>query len=354
MGISNRDFYHTPSSVGDWGSPGLTPVIKWLLIANIIVFVLQLLIVKDDQSTLLYYMRKADPEIDRLVKEAEKSPEAKKAVEKEHPEIIAIMDQKDDPGAFGRRMKISIVQEWLELDTNKVLKNGQVWRLLTSAFCHDRLGILHIIINMFFLIYFGCTIERMYGSREFLLFYLTAAIIASLTFMALDVYLGTSLPAVGASGAVLAVVMLYVVHFPHETFCIFWIQIELRWIILIYILFDLHPVVLALSGDTMASGVAHASHLGGLAFGYLYSRSSWRLEAMLDWRPSRRGRADRPRPRPTLERPGASDSPTGRVDSLLAKISQSGADSLTDEEREYLKRASERMKRRKEDPGMGM
>jgi len=343
MGISNRDYYRSPSSVGEWGSSSLTPAVKYLLIATATVFVLQLLITRDDRTSLLDRLRRSNPELNRLISDAETNPEAKKALERRHPELVRLMEGEfDDP--LTPAHKVSVVQEWLELDTPKVVYSGQIWRLVTSAFCHDRYGIFHIIFNMFFLIWFGCTLERMYGTCEFLLFYLTSAVVASLAFVALDLYTGSTLPAVGASGAVFGVLMLYVMHFPHETFCIFWVQVELRWLILIYILWDLHPVILALAGDRMVSGVAHAAHLGGLAFGYLYSRSSWRLEAVFDWLPSARSRPSRPR-RAISEPARGEDPEAERIDSLLAKISLSGADSLSDDEREYLKRASQRRRR---------
>ncbi|QJW94823.1 rhomboid family protein [Frigoriglobus tundricola] len=343
MGISNRDYYHAPNSVGEWGSTGLTPAVKYLLIATAAVFVLQLVVVRDDRTSVLDEMRRINPELNRLISEAEADPEARKALERRHPELVRLMDRgPDDP--FMPVRKVSVVQEWLELDTSKVVREGQVWRLVTCAFCHDRHGIFHIVVNMFFLIWFGGTLERMYGTREFLLFYLVAAAVASLAFVALDLYTGSTVPAVGASGAVFGVVMLYATHFPHETFSIFWIQIELRWLVLIYVLWDLHPVVLALAGDRAGGGVAHAAHLGGLGFGYLYARSSWRIEAALDWLPGVRAGAARPR-RPAAEPVRGSDPEAERIDALLAKISESGADSLTEDEREYLKRASQRKRR---------
>ena len=136
------------------------------------------------------------------------------------------------------------------LDTNKVIEQGQVWRLLTHAFCHDRHNILHIVFNMLFLFWFGRTLESMYGSREFLLFYLTAAICAALAYVALDLYTGSPIPAVGASGAVMAVVMLYTMHFPtEEIYICFIIPIQMRWLMVIFVIWDLHPVLLALAGS---------------------------------------------------------------------------------------------------------
>ena len=339
MGISNRDYYHAPSSVGEWGSSGLTPAVKYILIATAVVFGMQLVVVRDDHTSALDRLRRYDPELNRLISEAETSPEARKALERRYPEMVHLIDTGTDD-QFLPPQKVSILQEWLELDTRKVVQGGQVWRLATCAFCHDRHAIFHIVINMFILVWFGCSLERMYGAREFLLFYLAAAVVA-LAFVALDLFTGSTLPAVGASGAVFGVVMLYVMHFPHETFCIFWMQVELRWIILIYLIWDLHPVLLALAGDRTASGVAHAAHLGGLAFGYLYAKSSWRLDAAFDRVPGLRSHVDSSR-RVESAPTSPADPEADRIDALLAKISRSGADSLTEDEREYLKRASQR------------
>ena len=143
---------------------------------------------------------------------------------------------------------------------------------------------------MLMLCWFGQRLERMYGSTEFLLFYLVAAVCASLAYVALAYYSGSQLPAIGASGAIMAVMMLYVIFYPFEQFLLFWFIPMPLWALLgLYMLYDLHPVLMALAGDPMFTGVAHASHLGGLAFGFLYWRFGWRLEPILD-------RIGRPRP----------------------------------------------------------
>jgi hypothetical protein len=74
MGISNRDYYHAPSSVGEWGSPGLSPAVKYILVAIVVVFVIQLIVVKDDHTSVLERLRRYDPELNRLISEAETNP----------------------------------------------------------------------------------------------------------------------------------------------------------------------------------------------------------------------------------------------------------------------------------------
>jgi membrane associated rhomboid family serine protease len=301
MGIENRDYARGPSgwsgSYGGFGGTGssLAPVVKWLIIVNVAVFVAQLL--------------------------------------------------------------FPPIQEWLSLKPDTVVRQGQVWRLLTYAFCHDRSGLLHIVFNMLFVWWFGRTLESMYGSREFLLFYLTAALLSGVAFLGLSLAMNRLNPAIGASGAVMAVVVLYAIHFPRQQILIFMVlPVEIRWVVAAYVIFDLYPVLAELGGVEVRSGVAHAAHLGGLAFGFLYWKFQWRLDRLTArWRlpklsrvfgPRRRIRLHRPRPEASAGTAQAREpfesreELDARVDAILEKISQHGESSLTDEERETLKKAS--------------
>ncbi len=240
-------------------------------------------------------------------------------------------------------MRTSIIQEWFELNPTKTVEQGQVWRLVTSAFCHDRYGLWHILFNMMLLCWFGQRLERMYGSTEFLLFYFAATVCASLAYVGLAYYGGSKVPAIGASGAVMGVMMLYVIYYPYEQFLLFWFIPVPLWILMsVYVLYDLHPVLLALAGDPMFTGVAHAGHLGGLAFGFLYWRCSWRLEPVLDrvWPAASRPKAMPFRKPVVLPFPRRDNDLAERVDEILKKISEQGTQSLTDEERDILIQAA--------------
>jgi hypothetical protein len=150
---------------------------------------------------------------------------------------------------------------------------------------------------------------------------------------------------------VMAVVMLYAIHYPRETIYVFMlIPIEIRWLVALYVIYDLHPVLLALAGTPQETGIAHAAHLGGLAFGFLYWRTGLRLETYWDRLP--RLRVDRlfgSRRGVRLYRPPGGEPHKdldAKVDSVLQKILQQGEASLSDEDREVLKAASERYRNR--------
>ncbi len=339
MGVASRDYMRDrPGGSGfwGWGDFALAPVCKYLLIANVVVFLLQIFITRAPRrEDLPPYFR--DHVAHRGESEEPADPDA---------------ELPWDPSSMFR---VSVVQQWFQLDTAKVL-HGQVWRLVTCAFCHDRLGVWHLVFNMLFLYWFGHTLEAMYGSREFLLFYLTAAVVASLCFVGLDLVTGESTPAIGASGAVMAVVMLYAIHYPRQRILIgFFIPVEIRWLVALYVIFDLHPVLLALAGTRMPTGVAHSAHLGGLAFGFIYWRQGLRLENYWDRLP--RLRWDRligPRRHIRLFKPSNerdSRELDAKLDQVLQKILEQGEANLSEanlseEDREILRTASQRYRNR--------
>ncbi len=359
MGLENRDYYRDGKYTESLTSLGLdfTPVVKYLILANVVVFLLQIFFV---HTKPLDVPEGIESVIAQLQAEEESSPKEAKgdrarapddkdekidrqkqeeALRKYQREIERVMG--DLPGT-----RVSPVQQWCELDPEKTVKQGQLWRLLTCAFCHSREAIMHIVFNMIFLYWFGTRLETMYGSREFLLFYLAAAVSSSVAYVALAFWTGSNMPAIGASGAVMGVTMLYVIFYPFETFLLFCcIPVPLWAMLSLYVIYDLHPVLLELAGDRVFTGVAHAGHLGGLAFGFLYWKLGLRLEAPLErsGRPRRlrlhNSRCAAPKEPVILTHPQR-DEFNNQVDEVLRKISEQGADSLTDQERAILAQAS--------------
>jgi membrane associated rhomboid family serine protease len=329
-----------------------TPVVKYLIIVNVVVFVLQIFLTRPvplefpgfDANPLDLPEAVGDQQADKDAPGREKREEARR---KAHEAWQKMMSQL--PG-----MRVSIVQEWLELSPEKTILEGQLWRLITSAFCHDRFGVWHILFNMLMLYWFGTRLERMFGPREFLLFYLAAAACSSLAYVGLAFYTGSNSPAIGASGAVMGVMMLYVIYHPFETVLIFWVMPVPLWALLgIYVLYDVHPVLLQLAGDHVFTGVAHAGHLGGLAFGFIYWRLGLRLESVLDRVPRRRRRSQ-PFRRPAVitypanDHSAERDELAERLDEILMKISAQGTESLTEAERGILAQASAKYRNKKQ------
>jgi membrane associated rhomboid family serine protease len=242
------------------------------------------------------------------------------------------------------------VTDFLDLAPVAV-RHGQVWRLVTYAFCHSPHDLLHILFNMLFLVWFGATLERMYGTREFILFYLAGALVSGLANLGLSLLLRDSTPAIGASGAVMAVLMLYAIHFPRDEMYLLLFRLQIRYVVLLYVAFDLWPVLQAVGGQGRTDNVAHMAHLGGLAFGYLYHYFGLRLDrgwgSLKGFRAPRFRMKRRPesiRVYEPYEAEDRSENLDVKVDAILAKIQAHGEASLTDQEREILRRASQRYK----------
>jgi membrane associated rhomboid family serine protease len=220
------------------------------------------------------------------------------------------------------------------------------WQLLTGTFFHSVQGFWHILFNMWILWVFGKGLEQLLGRRDFLTFYLLAGVLASLCFVVWAQAGGTGdVPAIGASGAVMGVVVLFAFLRPRQVFLLFGVfPLQVRWIAGFAVAADLLMLY-----TTPQSNIAHCAHLGGALFGVIYRYVDLRWERLLRlWRRlRRRGRgATGPHRIPDIPPPdadaGEKDAVDRRVDELLNKISRGGLGSLTDDERKFLKDASRR------------
>jgi membrane associated rhomboid family serine protease len=253
--------------------------------------------------------------------------------------------------------------DFFDLNTWQVL-HGEVWRLVTHAFLHSPSDPLHIIFNMLFLWWFGNEIEEMYGSREFLTLYLTAAVLGGLAFVGWDVLtipygeLNLASPALGASGAVTAVLVLYACHFPTRTIRLFYFLPIPVWL---FVVLEVGLDAYRLLGGN-ADHIAVQAHLGGAAFAFLYYKRQWRLMGLWSWLRSRKVSRPRLRVYREEEAPAGPRAPVGvatapkpdvdehleaKLDQVLEKVARFGQDSLTESERQILFRASEVYKRRR-------
>ncbi|MGN6297879.1 MAG: rhomboid family intramembrane serine protease [Ginsengibacter sp.] len=134
------------------------------------------------------------------------------------------------------------------------------YQLVTHMFAHG--GFFHILFNMYALWLFGSSLERLWGPKRFLIFYLVCGLAAGVTEMFL-VPVGI---AVGASGAIMGLVAAFAYTFPNVQFFILPIPfpIKAKYLAMIYAAFDLFGQFSGFGGN-----VAHFAHLGGLAMGLI-------------------------------------------------------------------------------------
>lgn len=239
----------------------------------------------------------------------------------------------------------SVVQKWLQLTAEDVFFKGQIWRLLTYAFCHSQRDLLHLVFNMMVLYSIGGVLRQLTGDREFLWFYLVAAVFAGICSLAVYSVLRIPAAIIGASGATMAVFCTVAMHYPRQKVYVMGvIPVEFRWLLAIFVAFDSWPI---LTGQVATSGVANSAHLGGLLFGYLYFRWSMRLTRWWDLFAGRMANRRRAKGKLKLFAPAAPAEANleSQVDTILAKISREGEGSLTARERNILTQASRQLRK---------
>ena len=256
-----------------------------------------------------------------------------------------------------------VLTEWFGLYPSRVL-HGQVWRLFTYAFLHSEFDLWHIVVNLIWLWGLGRPLEQRVGTTEFLWFYAACAVLGGLVFMGLElVFPGLGevatrdgvreLPCVGASAAVMGVVIAMAVWEPHRSLNFILICLPLWVVAAAFVVFNTYPVLLQIGGAGSARGVAHGAHFGGLLFGFIYAKQHWHLSSLFDGFDARRLDPRRLRPRGSAKPKVRVYDPdrdereelSVRVDDLLRKIHDRGEASLTPDEREFLTEASRTLRR---------
>ena len=109
------------------------------------------------------------------------------------------------------------VTETFSLSADWYRTPWKFYQLLTYGFLHDPTNLQHILFNMLGLFFLGRDVEYRYGSREYLTFYLVAIVIAGLVRTIAKVFQRLGWQHAGASGGVVAVVILFALNFPHRT-----------------------------------------------------------------------------------------------------------------------------------------
>lgn len=164
---------------------------------------------------------------------------------------------------------------------NDKLLRGWIWLPVSYMFLHG--GLMHLFQNMLGLFFFGPTVERTLGSRQFLRFYFLCGVVGVLANLYRIPFGGPQIAVMGASGATLGVLVAFAMIDPDRQVYIipFPFPITARAIIMIFIAVNL---MMALFGG---SGISVATHLGGMATGYVYMklRPQW-----AKWQLSRRVR----------------------------------------------------------------
>ena len=211
----------------------------------------------------------------------------------------------------------------------------KIWQPFTYMFFHG--DIWHVLINMFVLWMFGSELERVWGKKNFLRFYFITGVGSGLATMLFG--LQSTIPIVGASGAIYGVLLAYGVMFPNRTVYLYGIiPIKSIWFVIGI------GVVAFFSSFNNVTNISHLTHLFGMIIGYLYLkrpvhfRSLWFsvFKKVLEYRIQNQE-----------EKISRSVEIERDLNSILDKINREGFKSLTQEEEERLYKNSKNLSKGK-------
>ncbi|MES2064104.1 MAG: rhomboid family intramembrane serine protease [Bacteroidota bacterium] len=243
---------------------------------------------------------------------------------------------------FGNSVVIAYTNEYLLLPAYLPKLLYRFWTPFTYMFMHA--GIFHILFNMLWLYWMGQIFEEYLGNKRTIGLYLFGGLAGGLLFIAcynlIPAFTSVNAAAngvvVGASASVMAIIIATATLLPNYTIQLILIgPVKLKWIALFYIVIDFLGIAGANAGGEIA-------HLGGALFGFIYIKQVQRghdwigsISKLFESKPKLKVVSNGGAPRKASGAPRQED-----VDRILDKISGSGYDSLTKQEKETLFRAS--------------
>lgn len=235
---------------------------------------------------------------------------------------------------------------FVSLSSNPADLLWKPWSLLTYAFFH--VDFFHIVFNLIILNFVGRLFLTYFSQKQLLGLYVLSAIFAGIGFIAGFCVLGLSAPIIGASAGIMAILIATTTYNPLMNVRLLFIgNVKLWYIAAAYILIDLMNMQLENPGG-------HISHLSGALFGFLYikllqngtdlSTIVSKVIAFFDRfagkstaTPFKKVHKNYSKP---IEKPISKiitkDKTQQQIDDILDKISKSGYDSLTKDEKEFL------------------
>ena len=243
------------------------------------------------------------------------------------------------------------------------------WQLVTYMFLHG--GFMHLFFNMFALWMFGMDIENMWGTKKFLIYYFLCGVGAGVANLFIAPLFGQAAPTIGASGAIYGILVAFGFLFPDRPiYLYFFVPIKAKYLVVLYMVIEFIS-----ASNSFNSGVAHIAHLGGGIVGFIYLLITYKKIGNISLRGKPKnpfgnvpGSGYKEPTRITPLYPNGSDkvktaeyedlpltdykSETDerfkhaqeRVDAVLDKLSQGGYQSLTEEEKRILFTESKKLR----------
>lgn len=217
-------------------------------------------------------------------------------------------------------------------------------RFVSYQFTHSFRDPMHLLMNMLVLYFFGAMAEQRLGSRGVLRLYVAGGIAGAVLHLAIASLQGDSnVPLVGASGACYAFLLYAACMAPRSTVIFFVFPVPLWGLAALLVGVGLYSTFVEFATG-FAGGVSHGAHLGGAGLGALACRAGWFVDHHDAGMDSGffAGVAQRWQAHKRAQQKQAHADREMRLDSILAKVKQSGIGSLDPGERRFLERMSAR------------
>lgn len=219
---------------------------------------------------------------------------------------------------------------------------GQIWRLISYSFLHDPHSIFHIAFNMLGLWMFGKEIEYMWGNRKFFEFYLFTALFAGVFSLLLIFFGSPYINIIGASGALMALLVVYAYYFPNRELLFFFvIPMKVKTAVIVF------AVISVLGAGGSFFNISHITHLGGLIAGFVWVAIGDKFDLfvrnIIAFFQNKTSKRTENYNSYDFKKPKQTNLRAEEVDKILDKINRSGIQSLTPAERKILQDASANM-----------
>ncbi len=244
------------------------------------------------------------------------------------------------------------IVQWFELPKDFFDFLAKPWSLVTYSFFHG--GIWHLFWNMLMLYFSARIFLNLFNPAKFINVYFLGVILGGLIFLlsynVFPVFLGVNTALIGASAGVTAVLIFVCAYIPNQDVRVFFFNVKLWHVGAFFVLIDL--IQIPISGN--AGG--HLAHLGGAFLGYVYARQLLQgrdigagFSRFLEGLGNLFKQKEKKAPLKTVYRKKQSatvtkvnydkESRQRKIDSILDKISKSGYESLSKEEKDFLFKA---------------
>ena len=337
MGIYDRGYYHDDEWRGQPSGRGVSgrSMVTTLILINVGVFVLDLfspvvpLVPRPTQNELNQFTAEQRRRVEELIRE-DKNQWVSVTL------ALKTNALQNDPqkGQLPEQVGVGPLE-----------KPWMFWQLLTYGFAHASLGtstgMMHIAFNMLTLFFLGRAVEQRYGSQEFIRIYLVAIVIAGLAWLLAHAIRRDPGWAVGASGAVATVVILFVLNFPKQTVLLMGVLPMPAWVLgVLFIGIDI------LNSFSAENQIAVEAHFAGAAFAVAYFYGKWHFRWLkFGWLTDRFSG----KPRLRVHSPDkGNEKLSEQADRILDKLHREGEQSLSKRERKILEEYSRRMRDRRD------